>query len=157
MGLLSLHFMSASVNLKPISAAELKSTISKSPAPFVIVNFWASWCEPCREEFPELLKFKKGLSESRGQFILVSVDSKSEEQDARSFLKEQKVDFVSYIRSEPDQAFINAIDKKWSGALPTTFIFNREGRVLSRFDGEVTAQELNDKLTSLEKRKENSK
>jgi len=59
--------------------------------------------------------------------ILVSADFDTEIAATKQFLAAQGVDFPSYIKAEKDQAFIDALDKRWTGALPATFIYDGAG------------------------------
>ena len=63
------------------------------------------------------------------RFIFLSVEKQEQSEQVIKFLKENEVNFVSYIRSEGDfESLVNVIDADWIGALPTTFVFNRQGR-----------------------------
>jgi len=96
----------------------------------VVVNYWATWCEPCREEFPDLIELQRRYA-GRGLILLsISLDSPQvRETTVREFLVEQRPLFPVFMKTagDPDE-FINAIDPNWSGALPATFIYDRAGR-----------------------------
>lgn len=95
----------------------------------LLFNFWATWCEPCIEEFPDLIKLNNEYGEKNLKLILVSLDFKEDiENKLLPFLKNNKVDFVTYYLStlNPD-SIMNYFDKKWDGGIPATFIFDREG------------------------------
>src|SRR5262249_4596807 len=53
----------------------------------VVVNFWASWCNPCRQEFP---MFRSALADTHGRFALVGVDAGDLRGDARNFAREER-------------------------------------------------------------------
>lgn len=106
----------------------------------VLVNFWATWCEPCRQEFAWL----NNLSERyrhRGLVVLaVSVDVPSAFPQVRKFLGQQKPTFPTYLKKPGnDEEFINAIDARWSGALPATFVYDVTGKPVRSMFGEQTA------------------
>jgi thiol-disulfide isomerase/thioredoxin len=110
----------------------------------VVVNFWATWCEPCREEFPELIRLHQHYA-SRGLTLLsISLDSpRVRDTLVKNFLAEQKPPFPAFIKTGgDDDAFINALDPDWSGALPATFIYDRQGRRRQALFGEQTFQSL---------------
>lgn len=95
----------------------------------LLFNFWATWCEPCKEEFPDLIKLNNEYGEKNLKLILVSLDFKEDiESKLLPFLKSNNVDFVTYYlsSSNPD-SIMNYFDKKWDGGIPATFIFDREG------------------------------
>ena len=124
-------------------AAEMK----KSGAKVGVVNIWATWCEPCREEMPEFAKFQKsGLA----PVFLISADSEADEAIIRSFLVEKGVGFESSLISGDQQKFIETWQslsnadpmKRWSMSLPATFFVDATGKVRSFTVGGITAPEL---------------
>lgn len=118
--------------LLPVSSAELKQIIRQAEEPVVLVNMWATWCGPCREEFPDLVRLHREYAARGLKVVFVSWDV--EPHVAQDFLARQGVDFPSYIKveSEGDTAFIDAVEPRWSGAFPATLIYdrNRQLRVL---------------------------
>lgn len=137
------------LSLQSIEPKAIFDLAKKSSSEIVLVNFWASWCLPCRHEFPDLLKFRTEWQKKNVSLEFVSVDFETDIPDAKSFLAEQKVDFTTYVRAGDDQNLIQTVDPKWSGALPTTFILNRKGEILFRFDGPVKFATLEAKVSSL--------
>ena len=93
----------------------------------MLVNMWATWCVPCREEFPDLLRLRRDYAGRGLRVVLVSGDFHSEAAAARRFLQEQGVDFPTYIKAGKDMEFINAFEPRWSGVLPATFIYDTDG------------------------------
>jgi thiol-disulfide isomerase/thioredoxin len=139
------------IELAPIQGKDVSLLAKKSSAELVIVNLWASWCQPCRQEFPDLLKVRAMEATRNVVFHFISLDFESDVNDAKSFLREMKVDFPSFIRTGDDQSFLDGLDPSWKGALPATYIFNREGKILHRFDGPVTANQLEAVIDLLKK------
>ncbi|HKY30994.1 MAG TPA: TlpA disulfide reductase family protein [Candidatus Polarisedimenticolia bacterium] len=117
----------------------------------VVVNMWATWCEPCREEFPELVRFHEAVKGRGGTVVAVSLDPPSAaDLDIKPFLASQSATFPAYVkRPGDDDAFINTIDPAWSGALPATFIYDREGRRIRSFFGPVTEARLRKEVEPL--------
>lgn len=94
--------------------------------PLVIVNFWASWCAPCVEEFPSMLKLVK---EMKGRVLVVAVSMDDEEKDLRAFLKIFKVPQPGFeVIWDKDKSIGKAYDV---GKLPETFIVDAD-RMLRR-------------------------
>ncbi|HSC78468.1 MAG TPA: TlpA disulfide reductase family protein [Candidatus Acidoferrales bacterium] len=111
----------------------------------VVVNYWATWCEPCREEFPELIQFDREWSGRGVVFLSVSLDTASaRDTEVKKFLAEQRPSFAVFIRRETDDpdTFINAIDPNWSGVLPATFIYDRQGQRRHSLFGPTTQARL---------------
>jgi thiol-disulfide isomerase/thioredoxin len=120
--------------VRPIDEAGLQQLIEQSRGKVVLINFWATWCEPCVEELPALMKIAQQFQPQGLQIFFVSIDE-PEDIDGKvlPFLKAQGVAFRTYIkRTKDDEAFINAIDKKWSGAIPATFIYDTNGTLVKR-------------------------
>lgn len=124
--------------LTPLDEAGFAKAITANRGKVVLVNFWATWCSPCREEMPSLAKLAAKL-QSRGLvFMTVSADDAGDEPEARAFLAKSGVTGKAYLKqAKSDDAFINAIDAKWSGALPATFLYGRAGKKAQSFIGEI--------------------
>jgi thiol-disulfide isomerase/thioredoxin len=103
----------------------------------LLVNFWATWCEPCREEMPSLVAAAKGFPSKDLAVVLVSLDSqKTGPVQVPKFLKEKKVPFVSWLAKTRDpQDFIDAVDPNWDGSLPYSLVYGRDGRIATRLSG----------------------
>lgn len=111
----------------------------------LLINFWATWCEPCRVEFPDLVKID-GEFRPRGlEFFTVSLDDKAElATTVPAFLREMKATRIpAYLLDTPEPAdAINAVDPTWSGALPATFLFDRQGKLVYKHTGRIVPAEL---------------
>jgi thiol-disulfide isomerase/thioredoxin len=108
----------------------------------VIVNFWATWCGPCREEFPDLVRLYR---ENKGSVVLVAVsmDEPEDAGKALEYVRQHNSDFPAYIRGFKDfDAFVNAIDPKWMGGIPATFVFDKSGKRVFTQEGKVTYDQL---------------
>jgi thiol-disulfide isomerase/thioredoxin len=110
----------------------------------LVVNFWATWCEPCREEMPGLLRAARRLAGEGADLELISVDSpKKADTDVPQFLRELKSHLGSWLLAGDDpQKIIDAVDAKWDGALPYTLIYDRKGRLFRRLKGEQSEREV---------------
>ena len=111
----------------------------------LLVNFWATWCGPCREEFPDLVKLRGQYAEEKLDFILVSLDDPSDIGKAvPEFLSEQRATALPayLLHATDDSIAINLVDPTWSGELPATFIYDRSGNVVYKHKGRVKPDEL---------------
>ena len=99
----------------------------ENPKP-LLINFWATWCDPCREEFPDLVKID---TEFKGKidFITISLDDLAEiEREVPKFLAQMKAEMPAYLLKTPDEtAAISTVSTSWQGALPFTILFNAKG------------------------------
>lgn len=111
-----------------IDEAGYKKLVQQRNGKILLVNFWATWCIPCREEFPELVKIANEYQTENVDVVGISTDFPDEiESKVKPYLKSQNVDFQNYVKNfEDDDAFINSVNPEWSGALPATFIYDTE-------------------------------
>jgi thiol-disulfide isomerase/thioredoxin len=122
----------------PATGQEILRRVGEPGANVVLVNVWATWCVPCMEEFPHLVRLRRAYAERGLRVILVSGDFAGELPRVRMFLATQGVDFVSYIKSGDDMEFINALSPRWSGALPATFIYDGGGSLRQMWESQAS-------------------
>ncbi len=144
---------SPAVAVKEINADSLSSLLkpdATSPRP-LLVNFWATWCDPCREEFPDLVKIDQVYRKKGLQFIAVSLDDLADiNTGVPKFLREMKATMPAYLLNVPDpEIAINAVDPNWSGALPATFLYDTQGQVVFKHFGRIKPEELRAALDKL--------
>jgi thiol-disulfide isomerase/thioredoxin len=138
-----------SATLKPleIDIEGLKKILRRDagqPAHSLLLNFWATWCDPCREEFPDLLKIEADYRKRGLEFVAVSFDFSEDVQKAvPDFLREVKADITPYWLNVPDpEPAIRLVDPAWTGGIPTTFLFDAKGNLLFKHTGRVKPEEL---------------
>jgi thiol-disulfide isomerase/thioredoxin len=125
----------------PVEAAEFREMNRVTPPPLVLkdaggkshnlaaykgkvvlVNFWATWCPPCREEMPSMQRLKEKMTGR--PFVMLGVDSGESPADLADFLDKVKVDFT--VVFDPD----GAATRRWKVfALPTSFLLDQQGKV----------------------------
>lgn len=135
------------VEVKEIKEDGLKSLLGAGAARErpLLVNFWATWCEPCREEFPDLVKIKAQYPSDRLDFVIVSLDDASDIAKAvPEFLAQTRATSLpAYLLNATDQeAAINLVDPTWSGELPATFLYDRAGKIVYSHKGRIKPDEL---------------
>ena len=118
---------SASPPLSSASFEEVLGAVRQPGARAVVLNVWATWCGPCREEFPDLIRMERDYRDRGLRMVLVSADFEDQQEEARQFLADQGVGFASFIKTGDDMAFIEALDPRWTGALPATFVYDGRG------------------------------
>ncbi len=92
------------------------------------VNFWATWCEPCRQEMPDLVEAARRHAREGLDVVLVSADFRKDLPAVERFLRRFRVPFSCFLEESQDpQAFIDAVDPKWGGELPRTIVYDRTG------------------------------
>lgn len=128
-------------DLKPLKEDVLKQILKESDDKVVVINLWAYWCGPCKEEFPDLVKFGKENSDD-SKLILISLDETGDlESKTKPFLAKNNVDFVSYYNAfDKDEKLITMLDKNWEGAIPSTFFF-KDGKLVKSLVGKQTEKQ----------------
>lgn len=110
-------------------AAYVSKVVAPHRGRVLVVNFWATWCEPCREELPSLVAAWK---ESKGSFdvVLVSADSpRLKDTVVPAVLDGLGAPFPCFLEQADDpEKFIDAVDPKWEGELPHTIVYDRRGK-----------------------------
>ena len=127
----------------------LKKLIKPNGKP-LLINFWATWCDPCREEFPDLVKLDAEYK-GRVDFITVSLDDLDDIATLVSkFLLEVKADMPAYLLKTPDEsAAISMVAKDWSGNLPLTVLYNTSGEQAYMRAGKFKYETLRNELAKV--------
>ena len=103
-----------------------------------LVDFWATWCAPCRQEVPLLAGLERRLKDKGLRLVTISADDPEQERAAAGFLRKSGVSGLAYLRqTNDDDKFIRAVEPKWSGALPALFLYDRQGKLVQSFVGET--------------------
>ena len=130
-----------------IDEAGFKQLLTRGAPPQdrpLLVNFWATWCDPCREEFPDLVKIDSDYRGKGLNFVAISLDDVT---DIRTvvpqFLKEMKATMPVVLLNVADpEPAIKAVDPNWDGQLPATFLYGPEGKPVFRHFGRIKTDEL---------------
>jgi len=104
----------------------------------VLVNFWATWCGPCRDEMPLLNRARRELAGKDLEVVGISVDDDADAVGA--FLKDSPVNYPILVGGNTDTLYQFG---DGSGVLPYSVLFGRNGKILSQRAGSFSASGLN--------------
>ncbi len=131
-----------------LNAGQLNEIINNRNGKILFINFWATWCVPCVEEFPDIVKLAESYKEKDVEFLSLSVDLVKEINSAViPFLQKQKVNFPVFVIPEKEsEKVINRVQPDWNGAIPATAVYNREGKLVSFITGLATFDKFKQKV-----------
>jgi thiol-disulfide isomerase/thioredoxin len=136
--------------VQEINAEGLKKILQRdasTPRP-LLINFWATWCGPCREEFPDLVRLGDDYKARKLDFVIVSLDDPSEiKTTVPRFLRRMRAGMPAYLlnENEPNTA-IEAVDPEWAGSMPATFLLDASGQVVYKHIGPINPEELRSEI-----------
>ncbi|HET7293000.1 MAG TPA: TlpA disulfide reductase family protein [Vicinamibacteria bacterium] len=122
-----------------IDAPALRKLVLEHKGRPVVVSLWATWCEPCVKEFPELASLARRRPDVA--FLSVSLDEQDDVAGLEAFVSRQRPPFPVFRKAPgKDDAFIDGLDAAWGGVIPATLVFGRDGRKAALLQGEHTMQ-----------------
>jgi peroxiredoxin len=131
------------VKLADASAAELKKLRANATDKVLLVNFWATWCGPCKVEFPDLLTTWRMFRGRDFDLVTVAANLPDEKPGVVKFLEKQHASTRNLqFASDDTYAMQAAFDAKWDAGVPFTMLIAPGGKVLYQKIGEVDILEL---------------
>jgi thiol-disulfide isomerase/thioredoxin len=121
----------AGPDLPVIDLSGYKEMVVRNRGKALMVTFWATWCEPCRDEFPMIAQLAKKYGPRGLSVVGVSLDEDSNLGSVRQFLEAAKPDFPNY-REKPGidvDAFYQGVNPDWRGTMPQTVFYGRDGHI----------------------------
>jgi thiol-disulfide isomerase/thioredoxin len=102
----------------------------------LLVTFWATWCEPCRDEYPMLNDLAKQYAPQGLKVVGVSLDQDGDLILMRRFLARYKPIFPNYRKKKGEEdAFVQAVLPGWNGSLPASVFYAKDGQQIGHFIG----------------------
>ncbi|MDB9882785.1 TlpA family protein disulfide reductase [Bacteroidia bacterium] len=136
---------------KIVDYDELQMVIEENKDKLLVVNFWATWCQPCVEELPHFMEVNDAFKNDEDyKMILISLDKSDQiNKNVAKIAEKLNLDTDIYILSDNKRMneWIPAIDSAWSGAIPAT-VFYKDGIQLDFTEGQLTKQELTTKINT---------
>lgn len=123
---------------------KLLARVPKNSRP-LLINFWATWCDSCREEFPDLLDIQADYKKRGLDMIFISLDDLTDIKTiVPQFLREMHAEKLHhYLLNVPDpEPAIKVVDTEWKGGLPATFLYDAQGTIVFKRTGRIKPVEL---------------
>jgi len=120
--------------MERISSQDIVKAVNQARGKVVVINFWASWCGPCRQEIPELIELRKRIPEDKLLILGVSLDA--DPADAAAFAGQAGFNYPVYIAGD-DVAPAFSIQ-----AIPRTVVYSQKGEMIRSEMGYFPGDEL---------------
>jgi thiol-disulfide isomerase/thioredoxin len=133
--------------LVPRNQSQFQADLDRLRGRVVVVNFWASWCVPCREEMPALEEVSRGYAEAGKPVTVIGVDSSDVRSEAAKFLEEVG---VTYPTVYDQQGLRGGVAASWTvTGLPQTWFVAKDGSRAGRIGGRLTVDDLRARVDEL--------
>ncbi len=122
------------VSLRPVTHEQWQKELAALRGQIVVVDIWATWCAPCIERFPHMVRLSQQYND-HVTFVSLSVDDRSDRkavEDARQFLVKQNATFRNYLM---DENILQSFEKLDILGIPTVFLYDRSGRQRYNLNG----------------------
>lgn len=138
--------VAADGRIRPIDAPQLGEVLEAEKGQVVLVNFWATWCRPCLKEIPELTELADDLADRNFTLVPVSLDDPGDLQTlVVPFLDKWFPEFRTYTRAEASMdAMVSVVDPAWNEILPTSYVLDRDGKLIAMIQGGKTGADFAD-------------
>jgi thiol-disulfide isomerase/thioredoxin len=120
-----------------LDLAGYQQLLTKYRAKPLVVNFWATWCEPCRDEYPLIVELAAEFKSQGISVIGINMDDDSDMNLVRRFIARTQPHFPNY-RQKPGidlDGFYHGVNPAWNGTMPQTIFYTRDGRIHLYFLG----------------------
>lgn len=139
-----LNSFSYSQTVTAIKYPGLEKIISKQNDTTYVINFWATWCQPCVKELPYFEKINSEYAGKKIKVVLLSLDfMKDMDKRLKPFVLQNDIKSEVYLFNEPDyNSWIDKVAPEWQGNIPATLIINNHKKFRKFFPNEFTYEEL---------------
>lgn len=126
-------------HFQKIQSSKVLELINQAKPKPTLVNLWASWCDPCREEIPFIIEFAQKYPNLN--ILFVSADNTDGLIEAQKVLTDLNVPPPHYVKDDTESEFITTLYPDWGGAIPVTLIYDKDGNLKKFWQGAATKEE----------------
>ena len=143
--------LTATAATELVTPQQLRTVLERERGNLIVLNLWATWCTPCLKEIPDLVALGQEFADRGVVVIGLGMD----EPDLLAGLVEpfrvkHFADFRSYLRDAPDMdSVVSVVDPAWNELLPTTYLIDRNGKVVKRIQGKRSREQFRAEIEAL--------
>jgi thiol-disulfide isomerase/thioredoxin len=139
----TLHLKSDAQKMEKWKITDVANLIEKSDS-ILVINFWATFCVPCIEEIPDLIKYTNLRKKDKVKLYLVSLDlPEYYPNKIKKFVAKKKfITNIAWLNETNADYFCPIVSEKWSGAIPATLIVNKKKGYKQFYEKKLSASEI---------------
>jgi thiol-disulfide isomerase/thioredoxin len=135
-----------------VDARSIHDIIEQRRGKMVVVQLWATWCVACVKELPIYVRLQHERDDIA--VVSISIDDRANRPVVEELIVAHDLPFPVYLKAgEAGSTFVEGVDREWSGVVPATLVFDREGRRTALIKGEHDRRVLDRVLGVVERRK----
>jgi thiol-disulfide isomerase/thioredoxin len=140
---ITIHQKSNAQNIEKWKITDVASLTEKSDA-ILVINFWATFCMPCIEEIPDLIKYTKLQNKNNVKLYLISLDlPEYYPNKIKKFVAKKKYNTnIAWLDEANADYFCPIVSEQWSGAIPATLIVNTKKGYRKFYEKKLSAKEI---------------
>jgi len=127
-------FMLSDVNGRQVSLAQFKGKV-------VILDFWATWCPPCKREIPDFIKLQSEYGSKGVQIVGIALD---QPEKVRAFARDNGMNYPVLLGTDGVSAHYGGVE-----SVPTTFIIDKAGRIVTKYEGFISKETFESQIKKL--------
>jgi len=144
-------------SVKMVHFDDVERLINRNTDTTYVINFWATWCNPCVHELPNFGKIDSQYNGKKVKVFLVSLDGpKDLDTKLVPFVERKHIKTDVWLLNAPDyNAWIDKVDPSWSGSIPATLVINNKSKKKEFKEKELSLEELNNMVSPFVNKSDN--